>query len=100
MHNPLIFYVRVPEAYISSLILFFFYILYVWVYFQSKFWGFLHNRAATLVTIGEQKISLKSDLKKIIFNDSDDCAGLVVVAVFKISSKYVGKNAHLLQEGH
>jgi len=33
-------------------------------FFQGKFWGFLHNRVATLVTIGEQKIRTKSDFFK------------------------------------
>jgi len=74
MHNTLIFDV----AYISSLIFtfskhfvclgFFDHFLF---FFQGKFWGFLHNRVATLVTIGEQKISLKSDFLKIIFTHSD-----------------------------
>ena len=77
MHNPLIFYVQVPVAYISSLILTFLNILYVCFFiifcffFQGKFWGFLHNSVATLVTIGEQKIRLKSDFLKRIFTDSD-----------------------------
>jgi len=64
-------------------------------FFLGKFWGFLHNRVATLVTIGEQKISSS----QIFFKEfspttqdqtpSDfDYAGLVVVAVF--SSNYVG----------
>jgi len=59
IHNTLIFYVQVPVTYISSFILkFFLNILYVWlfvsfsVFFQGKYWGFLHNRVATLVTIG------------------------------------------------
>ena len=79
--------------------------MYVWrflsfsVFFQGKFWGFLHNRVATLVTIGEQKISPTSDFLKEYLptpitqgqTPSDfGYAGLVVVAVFKISSKYIG----------
>jgi len=64
--------VQVPVlTYISSLILTFFQHLVCLVFFQGQFWGFLHNRVATLVTIGEQKISLKSDFLKIIFTDSD-----------------------------
>jgi len=54
---------------------------------------------ATLVTVGEQKISPKSDFLKRFLPTSTtqdqtpsdfDYAGLVVVAVFQISSKYVG----------
>jgi len=68
-------------------------------FFQDKFWGFLHTRVETLVTIGEQKISSESDFLKEFLpipttqnqTPSDfDYAGLVVVAVFKISSKFVG----------
>jgi len=40
-------------------------------FFQGKFWDFLHNRVATLVTIGKQKISPKSDFFKRIFTDSN-----------------------------
>jgi len=67
MHNTLIFYVQLPVGYISNLnlnflqhfvCLFFYHFL---GFFQGKFWGFLHNRVATLVTIGEQKISPDSD---------------------------------------
>jgi len=105
MHNTLIFYAQVPVAYISSFILTFFKHLYVWRFlsfsglFQGTFWSFLHNRVATLITIGEQKISPKSDFLKEFLptpitqdqNPSDfDYAGLVVVAVFNISSKYIG----------
>jgi len=73
-------------------------------FFQGNFWGFLHNRMATLVTIGEQKISPKSGLKKNFLptpitqdqTPSDfDNAGLVVVAVFKINSKYIGTTRSL-----
>jgi len=77
MHDTLIFYVQVPVAYISSLILTFLkhfvclFFLSFSLFFQGKFGGFLHNRVATLVTIGEQKISLKSDFLKRIFTDSD-----------------------------
>jgi len=46
LQNTFIFYVEVPVAYISSFILTFL------TFFQGKFWGFLHNRVATLVTIG------------------------------------------------
>jgi len=65
------------------------------VFFQGKFWGFLHNRVAILVTIREQ-VSPKSDfLKRFLLTPTtqdqtpsdSDYAGL---AVFKISSKYVG----------
>jgi len=59
MHNTLIFYVQVPVAYISSFILNFSKtfcmsgVFYNFLFFfQGKFWGFLHNRVATLVTIG------------------------------------------------
>jgi len=75
-------------------------VFYHFLFFQGKFWGFLHKRVATLVIIGEQNISPKSDFLKRIFTDSDYSrptpsdfayAGLVVVvAVFKISSKYIG----------
>jgi len=93
-------------AYISSLILTFFETFFMSVFFchflgfvQGKFWGFLHNRVTTLVTIGEQKISSKSDfLKEFLPTPATqdqtpsnfDYAGLAVVAVFKTSSKYVG----------
>jgi len=40
-------------------------------FFQGKFWGFIHNRVATLVTISEQTISLRSDFLKITFTESD-----------------------------
>jgi len=105
MHNTFIFYVQVPVAYISSFILTFFKYLYFWrflsfsEFFQGKFWGFLHNRVATLVTIGEQKISPKSDFLKEFLptpitqdqTPSDfDYADLIVVAVFKLRSKYMG----------
>jgi len=82
------------------------FVSFSWV-FQVKFWGFLYNRAATLVTIGEQMISSESDFLKRILptpttqdqTPSDfDYAGLVVVAGFKISSKYVGITRS--QEGH
>ena len=53
--------------------------------------------STTSLTIGKQRISPKSDLKKIFLptpttldQTPSDYAGLVVVAVFKISSKYVG----------
>ena len=75
-------------------------------FFQGKFWGFLHNRVATLVTIGVatlvtigEQVSPKSDFIKRFFptpttqdqTPSDiDYAGLAVVAVFKISSTCVG----------
>jgi len=77
MHNTLIFYVQVPAAHISSTILTFFkhfvclFFLSFSVLFQGKFWGFLHNRVETLVTIGEQNTSLDSNCFKIIFTDSD-----------------------------
>jgi len=67
MHNTVIFYVQVPVAYISRLIVAFFKQFYVCFFyhflffFQGKFWGFLHNRVVTLVTVSEQKISPKSD---------------------------------------
>ena len=70
----------------------------IFCFFQGKLWGFLHNRAATLVTIGEQA-SPKSDfIKRFLLTPTTqdqtpsdfDYARLVVVAVFKISSKYVG----------
>jgi len=67
-------------------------------FFQGKFWGFLHNRVATLVKIGEQTISPKSGFLKEflpipITQDQTpsefDYTGLIVVEVFKISSKYI-----------
>jgi len=73
--------------------------LIIFFFFQGKFFGFLHNRVATLVKIGKQKFSSESDFLKDILptpatqdqTPSDfDYAGLVVVAVIKISSKYVG----------
>ena len=70
-------------------------VFYHFLFFQGKFWSFLHNRVAKLVTIGEQKISRsKSDFLKeflptpIIQGQTPSdfgYAGLVVVAVFKIS---------------
>ena len=67
----------------------------IFCFFQGKFWGFLHNRAATLATTGEQ-VSPKSEfLKRLLLTPTtqdqtpsdSDYAGL---AVFKISWKYVG----------
>jgi len=67
-------------------------------FFHGKCRGFLYNRVATLVTIGEQ-VSPKSDFWKRFLltpttqdqTPSDfDYARLAVVAVFEISSKYVG----------
>ena len=67
------------------------------------------------VTIAEQSIIPESDFFKLIFTDPDsqitlvdktpsdsDYAGLVVVAVFKISLKYVGISRPLasLEEAH
>jgi len=62
MHNTLIFYVQVPVACISSLI-----VTFLKTFCMS---GFLHNRVATMVTIVEQ-ISPKSDFFKRLFTDPD-----------------------------
>jgi len=46
MHIALFSYVQVPVAYISSLVLIFFNILYIWAFlsfseiFEGKLWGF------------------------------------------------------------
>jgi len=104
MHNTLICFCasagsvhfKFDFCFFENIMYFCFFIIFC--FFQGKFWGFLHNRAATLATTGEQ-VSPKSDFIKRFLpppttqdqTPSDfDYAGLSVVAVFKISSKYVG----------
>ena len=72
-------------------------ILYVCFFFKVNSEGFLHNTVATLVTIG----SRRSARSRIFWKEflptrttqnqtPSNYAGLIVVEVFKISSKYVG----------